>query len=315
MSQNDLNVDPTNHLPPPPNPNPTMTSDELPEAILSLAQGMLLSKPASSPVTLSDLVHYLPPVERGWTLLEAFFENAAWFYSPLKREAFIEGIFSFFYGRNSNSNSNGNGNGGSQPTPGPSELSILFMVLTIGSLVDLTSPLPSASHSADTFYSLAKASLVLDAPLDSGQGCTTTFVQAVTMMVCYSCQWSAKSMEVEKVWCYVGLGTRLALSVSRFVLGLLSNPSSLTLFFSSLFTPLLLPPPLLFFLPFPLTQFTPFISFSLSLFPLLRSLTSLRSSRSRSRTHSSASTETHPSSPSHPPRPTSDHTHSGNSSR
>jgi hypothetical protein len=308
MAQENLNADPSRPSPPhldandeppqPPQPpqspdDPSITAGSyppLPEPVVSLAQAFVCAKPASSPITIMHLIHLLPPRERGWSLLEAFYENAAWFYAPLRRDMFIEIIFSFFYkhlsspittdpiitDQNDNDNhlqnhgdndkiavdtsglggfagnspkgawarihsgdytgkcqfatssSSSSTNKPHNPTvPGPAELSILFMVLTIGSLVDLSQPISSASLEADRFYSLAKAALCLERPLE--EGCTTAFIQAINMMCCYSCQWSAKSMEVEKNWAYVGLATRMALSVSPL------RPPPPFLFFSSFF--------------------------------------------------------------------------------
>jgi hypothetical protein len=57
------------------------------------------------------------------------------------------------------------------------------MVLTIGSLVDLSKPVSSASEEADRYYTLAKAAIMLESPFDKGT--STAFVQALNMMVCY----------------------------------------------------------------------------------------------------------------------------------
>jgi hypothetical protein len=242
----------------------------VPEAVASLSQAFIVAKPASSPVTLKTLIALLPPIEHGSTLLEAFFENAAWFYAPLRRDMFIDIIFSYFYksGPDRDMTPDGamdsSGLGGMagqlgkglswarvaegnvaecipgdptqsshsaggpiengcpdetteswKPTtkPGPAELSCLFMVLSIGSLVDLTQPVSSASALADRFYTLAKAALCLEMPYEHHDGSTTAVVQALNMLSCYSCMWSAKGLDVEKNWTYVGMASRTALSV------------------------------------------------------------------------------------------------------
>jgi hypothetical protein len=177
-------------------------------------------------------VAYLPPYEQAKELVEAYFEHAGWFYSPICKEEFWEEVMAAFYPNatggsvssngnavweadspSSNSNSNSTSDD-SNPNPNkasqtPHTLSLLLLLLCLGLLV---SPTHTAfDPNASLYFALAKAALQLDSVHD---GTDIKLVQALNLVVYYGVQWSPLVSEQEGVWACMGVAGRVGLGVS-----------------------------------------------------------------------------------------------------
>lgn len=90
----------------------------------------------------------------------------------------------------------------------PHLLAVLFFVLAVGALVDLT--LPPYSAEAEKYYRLGRAALSLRSVFDSPEIET---VQAVTLMAAYH-SLASQRYTIESAWSLASLATKLAQSVS-----------------------------------------------------------------------------------------------------
>ncbi|THH34114.1 hypothetical protein EUX98_g33 [Antrodiella citrinella] len=108
----------------------------------------------------------LPPRERAWALCEAYLAHFSWSFRPIKRDELVNEILSPIY----KTVGDFNNNGGYHPKSGcggrcPHLLAVLFNILAIGALVDLT--LQPCNGEAEKYYRLGRASLSLRSILDS----------------------------------------------------------------------------------------------------------------------------------------------------
>lgn len=143
--------------------NETIEDEELEDPAGRLAQILppdILTRASSIPASasqttqdglrLQDLMWYLPPGERASDLKDIFYRQAAWMYDCITRETFDVEVFCRFYDPSWDS-----------PNPTDSStahcLSILFMILSIGSLMDTTQP--AYNVDAEKYHQLAKAAL------------------------------------------------------------------------------------------------------------------------------------------------------------
>ncbi|THH27408.1 hypothetical protein EUX98_g6784 [Antrodiella citrinella] len=147
----------------------------------------------------------LPPRERAWALCEAYLAHFSWLFRPVKREELINEILSPIY----KTVSDPNNHGGYHPKSGcggrcPHLLAVLFNILALGALVDLT--LQPCSAEAEKYYRLGRASLSLRSILDSPEFET---VQAVSLMAAYHSLCSSRH-SVESAWSLASLACKLA---------------------------------------------------------------------------------------------------------
>ncbi|KAH8104100.1 fungal-specific transcription factor domain-containing protein [Cristinia sonorae] len=147
----------------------------------------------------------LPSRPRAWALCEAYLAHFAWWFRPVKRDELINEILSPIYktvGDPSNQ-------GGYHPKSGcggrcPHLLAVLYFILAIGALVDLT--LPTCSVEAEKYYRLGRASLSLRSILDSPEFET---VQAVALMAAYHSTCDSR-YSVESAWSLASLACKLS---------------------------------------------------------------------------------------------------------
>jgi hypothetical protein len=86
-------------------------------------------------VTLDLLLNYLPPQPRAWSLYETYMEHASWIFRPLKRDEMIDEILSPIYKAVKERQTSGSS---AIESISPHKLAVLFLVFTLGALVDLT---------------------------------------------------------------------------------------------------------------------------------------------------------------------------------
>ena len=98
-------------------------------------------------MTKETLLERLPPFEEASTLIEAYMGHVAWLCQPFNRSSLFRETVRPAYSLDNHLLPNGN-------------LAILFIVLAIGKLVDLTGPpdYPAARQ----YYHLAETALVLN---------------------------------------------------------------------------------------------------------------------------------------------------------
>ena len=86
-------------------------------------------------VSLALILNYLPSQPRAWSLYETYLEHASWVFRPLKREEMIDEILSPVYKAMKDRQTSGSN---AIESISPHKLAVLFLVFTLGALVDLT---------------------------------------------------------------------------------------------------------------------------------------------------------------------------------
>ncbi|KAG5645724.1 hypothetical protein DXG03_005419 [Asterophora parasitica] len=125
----------------------------LPPDILKRASALTVSTPYQSSeskhASTQDLLWYLPPADKALELRCIYFSHAAWMYNPISQESFDTQIYTQFYDLNVGPFANDH--------TLCHRLSLLFMVLAIGSLMDTS--LPAYNLEAEKYHQLARAAL------------------------------------------------------------------------------------------------------------------------------------------------------------
>ncbi|EJU03612.1 hypothetical protein DACRYDRAFT_21143 [Dacryopinax primogenitus] len=141
-----------------------------------------------------QLCAYLPPVDEARALCNNFFQHAAWLYDVVNQQQFENEIFvPTFYGNT---------------TPSAHRLSLLFMILAVGALFDLSRPLHNPQ--ADQFYEVAQECLRCDGGAYSNT--TLPAIQAVQLMTHYVSN-SPRKTDAETGWAQLGVLIKLAQSM------------------------------------------------------------------------------------------------------
>ncbi len=154
---------------------------------------------------LDKLESMLPPQPRAWALCEVYIEHFTWWFRPVKRDELINDILIPIYKARGQTDSDKKSY---LPQHAPDNrcphlLAVLFFVLAVGSLVDLT--LPACSVEAERYYQLARAALSLRSIFDSPEIET---IQAVGFMAVYHSLASSR-YSVESAWSIMSLASRL----------------------------------------------------------------------------------------------------------
>lgn len=89
----------------------------------------------STGVTLELILNHLPPQPRAWSLYETYMEHASWIFQPLRREEMIDEILSPVYKAMKDKQTN---SPSAIESISPHKLAVLFLIFTLGALVDLT---------------------------------------------------------------------------------------------------------------------------------------------------------------------------------
>ncbi|KAF9819342.1 hypothetical protein IEO21_02230 [Rhodonia placenta] len=159
---------------------------------------------------LDRLEAQLPPRPRAWSLCEAYIAHFTWWFRPIKRDELVDDIMTPIY-TTVNTGRPRQWHHPSELDSGrcPHLLAVLYFVLAIGALVDLT--LPACSAEAEKYYRLGRAALSLRSMLDSPEIET---VQAVSLMAAYHSVCTSR-YSVESAWSLISSAVKLAQSVYR----------------------------------------------------------------------------------------------------
>ncbi|KAI9511531.1 hypothetical protein F5148DRAFT_1274173 [Russula earlei] len=182
----------------------------LPGDILQFSSSLPLS-PISRPSVdtvkerLRNLHWYLPSAEKATELRDLYYTYAAWMYNPISISEFNTSIYSILF------KSQGGLTLDEEPNLVLSQrLSIMFMVLAIGSLMDTR--LPAYNIEAEKYHQLARAALFQNNVFDEP---TLGAVQALYLMSFYLFFSDKHGTSGGSRWAIMGMAVKLAQSVDR----------------------------------------------------------------------------------------------------
>ncbi|KAF7309610.1 Fungal-trans domain-containing protein [Mycena indigotica] len=139
----------------------------------------------------TTLLNLLPNAGIAQRFSESYYRHAAWMYTPISENDFYEKIFTPIYDFNGDHVS-------------AHSLSVLFMVMALGALVDLNMPAHSAE--ATELYQLGRAALAIDSVLEEP---SIPGIQALLLM-CHYMFWAGID---GPRWVIMGLVVKLAHSI------------------------------------------------------------------------------------------------------
>ncbi|KAJ7918722.1 hypothetical protein B0H13DRAFT_2231112 [Mycena leptocephala] len=141
-----------------------------------------------------NLINLLPRTSVAQRFCDIYYRHAAWMYTPISEPDFYENIFRPIY----------DPSGASYASVSSHNLSVLYMVLALGTLVDLN--MPAHSPEATEYYQLGRAALAIDSVLEEP---SIAGIQALVLM-CHYMFWA--DIEGPR-WVLMGLVVKLAHSV------------------------------------------------------------------------------------------------------
>ncbi|KAF9048224.1 hypothetical protein BDZ89DRAFT_978408 [Hymenopellis radicata] len=140
----------------------------------------------------ASLISFLPPEPQARRLCDLYYRHAAWMYTPISNQDFLETIYRPVYGQDS-----------MLETFNPQSLALLFMVLAMGTLMDLEQP--AHSPQATQYYHLGRAALAIKSVFDEQ---SIPGIQALLIM-CHFMFWNDEGAR----WVVMGIVVKLAQSV------------------------------------------------------------------------------------------------------
>ncbi|KAH6916246.1 fungal-specific transcription factor domain-containing protein [Coprinopsis sp. MPI-PUGE-AT-0042] len=184
----------------------------LPVEILKRASALPVSPLSTlSNLGLNTLQWFLPYAEQAQVLSSIFYSHAAWMYNPINKETFEEEVYTLFYPRDlglgSTSMSQSNTNLPEEPITFH-RLSLLFMVLAIGSLMN--SGMPAYNLDAEKYHQLARAALFHTSLFDEP---TLNAVQALFLMTYYMFLADRHGSNTGARWGIMGITIKVAQSI------------------------------------------------------------------------------------------------------
>ncbi|KAF9478287.1 hypothetical protein BDN70DRAFT_880165 [Pholiota conissans] len=173
----------------------------LPPEILSRAASFPIAPfSLSGNVGLQTLYWYLPPAELALELRSIYFTHAAWMYNPISVDSFDSEVYSSFYNQNV---------GQLQDDPLLAHrLSLMFMILAIGSLMNTS--IPSYNVDAEKYHQLARAALFHHSFFDNP---TINAVQALFLMTFYLFLVDRHGTNSGARWAMMGLAVKVGQSI------------------------------------------------------------------------------------------------------
>lgn len=151
-------------------------------------------------VSIQNLFWYLPPADKAAELRSIYYTNAAWMYNPIPQESFDFEVYHQFYDTS-------NVPSADDPLL-PHRLSLMFMILAIGTLMDTS--LPAYSIEAEKYHQLAKAALFRDSFVDSP---TINAVQALYLMTYYLFLSDRNGAGSGSRWALMGMAVKVGQSI------------------------------------------------------------------------------------------------------
>ncbi|KAG7443621.1 uncharacterized protein BT62DRAFT_934859 [Guyanagaster necrorhizus] len=150
--------------------------------------------------SIQSLFWYLPPADKAAELRSIYYTNAAWMYNPIPQESFDFEVYHQFYDTS-------NVPSADDPLL-PHRLSLMFMILAIGTLMDTS--LPAYNIDAEKYHQLAKAALFRDSFVDSP---TINAVQALYLMTFYLFLSDRNGAGSGSRWALMGMAVKVAQSI------------------------------------------------------------------------------------------------------
>ncbi|KAJ6581244.1 fungal-specific transcription factor domain-containing protein [Mycena capillaripes] len=141
-----------------------------------------------------NLIRLLPRTSMAQRFCDIYYRHAAWMYTPINESDFYENIFRPVYDPDATS----------YESISSHNLSILYMVLALGTLMDLD--MPAHSPEATEYYQLGRAALAIDSVLEEP---SIAGIQALVLM-CHYMFWA--DIEGPR-WVLMGLVVKLAHSI------------------------------------------------------------------------------------------------------
>lgn len=182
----------------------TNSQPEVSPEIIQLSTSFPFGADINPDAALDVLYSYLPERPRAWALCETYLEQAAWTFTPIKRDEIINDILAPTY-RTFKAKQTGEATGLSSVSP--HKLAVLYLIFALGTLVDLT--LPPYSKDAEKYYHLSRACLSLRSIFDSPEVAT---VQTIILMASYHGM-AGKRYTMDSAWAITSLGAKVAQSL------------------------------------------------------------------------------------------------------
>ncbi|KAI0741490.1 fungal-specific transcription factor domain-containing protein [Daedaleopsis nitida] len=149
---------------------------------------------------LRSLFWYLPPLDEATELRNIYFQHAAWMYNPVTLAQLNESAFSQFY--------NPNATPQMEDPLMSHQLALMFMVLSIGSLMDINRP--AYNIEAEKYHQLARAAL-FQSPIFEEP--TLAAVQTLYLMAFYLFLSERYGSGVGSRWAFMGIAVKLGVSM------------------------------------------------------------------------------------------------------
>ncbi|CDO73245.1 hypothetical protein BN946_scf185008.g7 [Trametes cinnabarina] len=149
---------------------------------------------------LRSLFWYLPTPDEASELRRIYFQHAAWMYHPISVAQFNETAFNVFYNTDKTADI--------EDPLVAHQLSLLYMVFAIGSLMDTSRP--AYNVEAEKYHHLARAAL-FQSPIFEEP--TLTAVQSLYLMAFYLFLSERHGSGVGSRWAFMGLAVKLGVSM------------------------------------------------------------------------------------------------------
>ncbi|GJJ10068.1 hypothetical protein Clacol_004294 [Clathrus columnatus] len=165
----------------------------LPQEILHLAS-MFPFGPSENEFplcTIDDLISGLPPADIAWNICEIFFTHGDWLFAAINRAEFMDGIYHPIYASDS--------------SPSTDRLSLLFIILALGALLDISKPYDI--RNTEFYYQLARAAFCLEPLIEAA---TIPTIQSLHFQIIYL--YMTERQTVEHRWLNMGLIAKLVYS-------------------------------------------------------------------------------------------------------
>lgn len=156
------------------------------------------------PAARDQLRTFLPDPHHAWTLSEQYFEHGAWLYNPMSRLYYVEKIFTPIMDPSYVPDPTDP----KKPTPTAADYSVLFIVLALGSVLNLSTEAPPYTPECEQYHALARAALGSEEPLPD----SVTAVQAL-MLICVYNQLANDKDAPARAWSLSGLAYKMAFAV------------------------------------------------------------------------------------------------------
>ena len=146
------------------------------------------------------LFSMLPPQPRAWSLSETYMEHVSWAFTPLAREDMVDVLTLIYKSAKRREQTEA-----SEITP--HKFAVLYMILSLGALTDLT--IPPFNDEAKRYYHLARAALSMRSVFILPDIST---IQAVSLLAMYD-HLSDRPAAFDSPWFLISLACKLAQSV------------------------------------------------------------------------------------------------------